>query len=196
MAQYPVPSGVDPIDFLLRENANLKSRVVALEGRRLSTWDRYGHAAVAAPAEGQHVVEPTTEKVWYFSNNEWHLLNAAVLFIKVYSDTQTVATGDGKFIFEVSEDMDGMNLIDVETYVTTASSSGNPTVQIRNVTQTADMLTTRCEIDANEKNSKDAATQAVIDTANDDVAWGDHIAIDVDVAGTSAMGLGVILTFS
>lgn len=119
----------------------------------------------------------------------------AVLFIKVFSDTQTVTTGDQKFEFEVSEDMDGMNLTRVESYVTTVSSSGKPTVQIRNRTQTADMLSTKVEIDASEFNSKDAATQVVIDTANDDVAWGDHIAIDVDVAGTGAMGLGVMLTF-
>jgi len=71
MAQYPVPSGADPIDFLLRENANLKSRVVALEGRRLSTWDRYDHAAVAAPVEGQHVIEASDESVWRYSNGEW-----------------------------------------------------------------------------------------------------------------------------
>jgi hypothetical protein len=118
-----------------------------------------------------------------------------VLFIKVFSDAQVVTTGDGKFIFEVSEDMNGMNLTKIETYVTTVSSSGKPTVQIRNVTQAADMLTTKCEIDASEKNSKDAATQPVISATNDDVAWGDHIAVDVDVAGTGAKGLGVILTF-
>ena len=120
---------------------------------------------------------------------------SGVLFIKVFSDTTIVTTGDGKFIFEVSRDMAGTNLVEIETYVTTVSSSGKPTVQIRNVTQAVDMLTTKCEIDASEKNSKDAATQAVIDLANDDVAWGDHIAIDVDVAGTGAKGLGVDLTF-
>lgn len=114
---------------------------------------------------------------------------------KVFSDAQTVTTGDGKFIHLIPEDTDGMNLAEIESYVTTVSSSGKPTVQIRNVTQAADMLTTKCEIDASEKNSKDAATQPVIDTANDDVVWGDHLAIDVDVAGTGAKGLGVILTF-
>lgn len=118
-----------------------------------------------------------------------------VLFIKVVSDFMTVTTGDGKFVFEVSEDMDAMDLVAIETYVTTVSTSGKPTVQIRNVTQTADMLSTKCEIDANEKNSRDAAVPAVIDTANDDVAWGDHLAVDVDVAGTGAKGLGVMLTF-
>ena len=35
----------------------------------------------------------------------------------------------------------------------------------------------------------------MINAANADVAWGDEIAIDVDAAGTGAMGLGVILDF-
>lgn len=91
--------------------------------------------------------------------------------------------------------MDGMDLTEIESYVTTASSSGAPTVQLRNTTTTADMLSTKCSIDANELNSKDAATQPVINTFNDGVSWGDHLSIDVDIAGTSATGLGVILTF-
>ena len=68
-------------------------------------------------------------------------------------------------------------------------------MQIRNITQTADMLTTKITIDASEFTSYTAATAPVIDTGNDDVATGDLIAIDVDVAGTGAKGLGVILTF-
>lgn len=118
-----------------------------------------------------------------------------VLFIKVFSDTQVVTTGDQKFEFEVSQDMDGMDLTLVESYVTTVSSSGKPTVQLRNRTQAVDMLTTKLSVDVSEFNSKDAAVQPVIDTANDDVVWGDHLAIDVDIAGTGAKGLGVMLTF-
>lgn len=119
----------------------------------------------------------------------------AVLFIKVFSDTQTVTTGDGKFIFEVSEDMDNGVLSRVEMYVTTTSGSGNPTAQIRNVTAAVDMLSTKVQVDAGDLNSKDSGTQPVINTANDDVTWGDHIAIDIDIAGSGAKGLGVMLTF-
>ena len=116
--------------------------------------------------------------------------------IKVIADFQTLATGDGQFIFAIPEDMDNMVLTTVAAYVTTVSSSGLPTVQIRNVTQTADMLSTKCSIDASEFTSYTATTAAVIDAANDDVATGDRIAVDVDVAGTGAKGLGVILGFS
>lgn len=124
---------------------------------------------------------------------------AAVLFIKVTGDRTTdpaLAIGDGQFIIPVSQDMGGMNLTRVEMAVTTVSTSGKPTVQLRNITQAVDMLTTKVEVDANEKNSKDAATQVVIDLANDDVAWGDHVAIDVDVAGTGTKGLTMMLTFA
>lgn len=115
--------------------------------------------------------------------------------IKVVSDTATVATGDGQFIFAIPSDLNGRSLTSAAAYVTTVSSSGLPTVQIRNVTQTADMLTTKVTIDVSEFTSYTAATPAVIDTANDDVATGDLIAIDVDVAGTGTKGLGVILGF-
>ena len=120
----------------------------------------------------------------------------AVLFIKLFSDTQTVTVGDSRFVFEISQDMDATNLTRVEAYVTTVSSSGIVQVQIRNVTEAADMLSTRVQVDASEFVSKTAGTAAVIDTANDDVAWGDLIACDVDAAGTGAKGLGVMLSFS
>ena len=58
------------------------------------------------------------------------------------------------------------------------------------------MLTTKLTIDASETTSYTAATAAVIDTAHDDVATGDLIAVDVDVAGTRRKGLGVVFTFS
>lgn len=115
--------------------------------------------------------------------------------IKVVSDEDTLTVGDGAFIFAIPADLDNYNLISAEAYVTTVSSSGLPTVQIRNVTQAVDMLTTRITIDVSEFTSYNATTPPVIDTANDDVATGDRIAIDVDGAGTGAMGLGVILVF-
>lgn len=122
-----------------------------------------------------------------------------VLFIKVFPDIgtgSTVTTGDGKFIFAVSDDMDGMDLVDADAYVSTVGS-GTVTVQIRNITQTADMLSTAITIDAGENTSYEATTQPVINTATDDVTVADMIAIDVDGAGGGdAKGLGVILEFA
>lgn len=115
--------------------------------------------------------------------------------IKVFSDEDAATTGDGKFKFAIPADLDGVKLTDAQAFVTTASSSGLVTVQIRNVTAAADMLTTRVTIDASEKTSYTAATPRVIDAAHATVAKADEISIDVDAAGTGAKGLGVILVF-
>lgn len=113
------------------------------------------------------------------------------------SDMSTaITTGDGKAGFMVPASMNGMNLIRAHAALLAAqSSSGTPTIQIRNATQTADMLSTRITIDINESTSHTAATAPVVDTANDDVATGDLIMVDVDVAGTGAKGLLVSLEF-
>lgn len=138
---------------------------------------------------GLYVYDPT---------NGWQLVadTQRIFEIKVLDDLTTLSTGDGKMIFCIPEAFDGLNLISAEAFVSTVSSSGTPTIQIRNVTQTADMLSTRITIDASDFTSYDATTPSVVDTANDDVATGDLIAVDIDVAGTGAKGLGVILVFA
>lgn len=113
-----------------------------------------------------------------------------------------ITTGDGKVYFRVPSVMNGYNLVAVAASLSTVSSSGIPTVQVRRsrwasaTTRTnADMLSTKLTIDASEFDSIDAAAAAVIDAANDDVNTGDHIYIDIDVAGTGAKGLFVELQF-
>jgi hypothetical protein len=106
-----------------------------------------------------------------------------------------ITTGDGKAYWRVPSTLNGMDLVAVAAAVTTVSSSGAPTVQVHNVTQAADMLSTAITIDASETDSATAATPAVIDTANDDVATGDMLRIDIDAAGTGAKGLMVELQF-
>jgi hypothetical protein len=113
--------------------------------------------------------------------------------IKIFDADTVTAAGDGATHFCIPSPYNGLNLIDADIYVTTPASLGAVTVQVRNVTQAADMLTTRMTIDTGETTSFTAAAPPVIDTANDDVATGDIIAIDVDVAGTGSKGLGVIL---
>lgn len=118
-----------------------------------------------------------------------------IIQLKIVDDATALTTGDGKLIFMIPVELNGMNLVDCEAFVTTVSSSGLPTIQIRNVTDSVDMLSTRITIDASEFTSLTATTAPVIDATHDDVATGDLIAIDVDVAGTGAKGLGVQLSF-
>lgn len=122
-------------------------------------------------------------------------LGGAELAIKVYGDSQTVAAGTGVFIFDVAEDMAGMALARIEIYVTTVSSAGLVQVQVANNTTSVNMLSTVASIDANEKNSKTAATPPVINPSNATVAWADELSINVTGAGTGAKGLGVLLKF-
>jgi hypothetical protein len=105
-----------------------------------------------------------------------------------------ITTGDGKAYFPIPALLNGANLTAANASLTTVSSSGDPLIQIHNLTQTADMLSTRITIQANELHSKDG-TPGVVDANNDDVATGDLIRVDVDTAGTGAKGLSIILRF-
>lgn len=115
--------------------------------------------------------------------------------IKVFDDATAATTGDGKVKFQLPVEFNGWNLVDVEAYVTGASSSGALTIQVRNITQAADILSTAITIDESELSSLTAATPPAINASEDDYTTGDQIAIDVDGAGTSAEGLGVLLTY-
>jgi hypothetical protein len=57
------------------------------------------------------------------------------------------------------------------------------------------MLSTKITIEPGEVNSKETvpANQPVVDFGQAALVWGDHIAIDVDAAGSGAKGLGVII---
>lgn len=182
---------------------------IRLATQDLLNWIVFKVTAVASPTGYRNIsvtfVDSSASSPFTDGEDIWLLFTpsgdggpgdaAAMYEIKVFADTQIVTTGDGAFEFLVPEELDGAILVGVEAFVTTVSSSGGLLVQINNETAAVDMLTTRIGIDVSELNSKDAATQPVIDTGNDDVAWGDHLRIDVDSAGTGAKGLGVILKF-
>lgn len=119
----------------------------------------------------------------------------AVYHFVVFEDTVPVVAGDSAFVFHIPADLDGLELGEVEINVETASSSGIVQVQLHNITDAVDMLSTRVQVDANELHSRTAATAAVVNAANAVVAHGDRIRVDVDAAGTGALGLDVVLRF-
>lgn len=121
-----------------------------------------------------------------------------IIGILVFDDATDVSTGDGAgdVFVRIPSVMNGWNLVAVAAQVQTAGTTGTTDIQIYNVTQTADMLSTVITIDSGETDSSTAATPAVIDTANDDVATADQIRIDVDAVSTTApKGLYVELQF-
>jgi len=114
----------------------------------------------------------------------------------IFEFTTSCSTGDGKFYFHVDSRLAGMDLVDVHAQVVTAGTTGTMDIQIANVTQAADMLSTKITIDSGETGSDTAATPAVIDTNNDDVAENDLLRVDIDVIHTTAAkGLIVTLGF-
>lgn len=113
---------------------------------------------------------------------------------------RSIVVGDDKHRLFITNDMDGMSLIDADASKLVSGGGGTVTVQVRNVTQGADMLSTRITIDPHEFTSYTAVVPPVIDAANDDVAVGDIIAVDVDDSGIGGSavgpkGLGVTLSF-
>lgn len=109
-----------------------------------------------------------------------------------------LSTGDGKGFIMIPSHLNGKNLSAVYAGVGTAPTDATLNVQIHNVTDAADMLSTVLSIDSTEKTSQTAATPAVIDTGADDVATGDILRVDIDQVGSTVAGsdLTVTLEFS
>lgn len=112
--------------------------------------------------------------------------------IQVTDGSGAITTGDGKAYVRIPSSLNGMNIVSVAASLTAPSTSGTPTIMIARGRQAAagtahafvDVLSTAITIDANEYDSKDATTAAVINTSNDDLATGDLIRVDVDGVGS------------
>lgn len=102
-----------------------------------------------------------------------------------------VSTGDAKFVFAIPADLDGCELHQCAAFVSVA---GAVTVQIRNITQTYDFLSTPITIAGGDFTSYEGTPPVITDDLV--VDKGDRIAIDVDAADGTAEGLGVILQFT
>jgi len=136
-------------------------------------------------------------------NADLNFLQIRSCSMEVVYATTALTTGDGKQYFVVPANLNGYELTACIAVVYAKSSSGTPTIQIARGRQAnpasaflfVDMLSTLITIDANEYSSEDATTAYVINTSNDDIATGDLIRVDVDVAGTATTGLYLTLTF-
>lgn len=153
-----------------------------------------GDPTVASPVDGD---------LWFTGDNlnfrhgttTRDLLTISVQLV-VVEFTASVSTGNGKFYFHVDDRVAGLNLKAVHAEVISAGTTGTTDIQIQNVTQAADMLSTVITIDSGETGSDTAATPAVIDTANDDVAENDLLRVDIDAVQTvPPQGLIVTLKF-
>ncbi len=109
-----------------------------------------------------------------------------------YVTDATVA--DGHAYIHIPADLNGYDLVEVHAEVITAGTTGVQTMQIANVTQAVDMLSTLLTIDTGETGSDTAAAPAVIySDGKEAVATNDVLRIDIDVIHTTA-AKGLIFT--
>jgi len=122
--------------------------------------------------------------------------NPEIIYIKALGETDTILVADGVLTFTVPSRLNGYVISRVDIACYTVSSSGVITVQLHNVTNNTDILSTKATIDINELTSYTAAAPSVIDTSYDDLVTGEQIRVDVDIAGTGSKGLDVIIEAS
>ena len=117
------------------------------------------------------------------------------LVIKCVADTIGPSVGNGITHVTIPSTLDGKNLLSAQAHVYTVGTGSTTTVQLHNLTDGQDMLSTAITIDASEKDSSTAATPSVVG-AYGGVSTADVIRIDVDVVATNTLGLEVRMVFN
>lgn len=114
------------------------------------------------------------------------------LSVYVVGATTDVSAGDGQYYFMLPEALNGMNLVRAIARVVTAGTTNATTIDIFNVTDSVDMLSSAISI----ASGGTLATAGTVNTLTDDVATNDLIRIDVtSVSTTKPKGLIVEMEF-
>ena len=116
-----------------------------------------------------------------------------VQIIAVAKATDLTVT-DGLAYFHVPAGLNGMDLVEVHAEVFTAPAGSTATFELSKNGASTQMLSTNITIDASETGSDSAATAAVIDTSNDNIATNDLIQINCTQVGSSTAGAGLLVT--
>jgi len=117
------------------------------------------------------------------------------LVVKCVADTIGPSVGNGITHVTIPSTLDGKSLQSAQAHVYTVGTGSTTTVQLHNLTDGQDMLSTPITIDASEKDSSTAATPSVTGAYNG-VSTADVIRIDVDVVATNTLGLEVRMVFN
>ena len=117
------------------------------------------------------------------------------LVIKCVADTIGPTVGNGITHVTIPSTFDDKNLQSAQAHVYTVGTGSTTTVQLHNLTDGQDMLSTAITIDASEKDSSTAATPSVVGNYSL-VSTADVIRIDVDVVATNTLGLEVRMVFN
>jgi len=117
------------------------------------------------------------------------------LVVKCVADTISPTVGNGITHVTIPSTLDGKNLQSAQAHVYTAGTGSLNTIQLHNLTDGQDMLSTAITIDSGEKDSSTAATPSVVGGYSA-VSTADVIRIDVDVVATNTLGLEVRMVFN
>ena len=134
-----------------------------------------------------------TKQALMLADSDLRTYGAQTFTISVFDSDVNVAIGNGKKAFCIPFCMNGLVLTDAVASVHDKGTTNTTDIQIRRRRNgsDADMLQTKITI-----GDEFYARDGVIDTANDDVATGDQIYIDVDaIHSTAPKGLSVTLVF-
>lgn len=187
---------VDTDEFYVNDggvSSKITSTVLGtyLQTRLASTFAAASHTHAAADITSGTMATArlgsgTASSSTFLRGDQTWATEPEVLVVAVGDETTAITTGLAKVTFRMPF---AMTLSSVRASLTTASSSGLPTINIKENGTT--ILSTKITIDATELTSTTAVTAPVIsDTA---LADDSQITIDIDVAGTGAAGLKVYL---
>jgi len=133
-----------------------------------------------------------------FDGTNWHVTHGdhvpRTVQLAVQDAQSAVQVNDGQAYFLIDKTLGSGVLVDAHAQVFTAGGSGNTEVQIHNLTQATDMLSTKIIVEAGELGSHLATAQPSIDSVYKQVNAYDILRIDVDTVSTSPEPLGLILT--
>ncbi len=133
-----------------------------------------------------------------FDGTNWNVVDGdhvpRTVQLAVQDAQSPVQINDGLAYFLIDKTLGGSILVDVHAQVFTPGGSGNTEIQIHNLTQTADMLSSKAIIETGDLGSHLATTLPIVDANYKQVNAYDILRIDVDAVGTSPEPLGLILT--
>lgn len=114
--------------------------------------------------------------------------------IQLSAEDEAPDSGDGLWHLPVEPDWAGTYLRSAEAFVRTAGS-GVTQIQLHNLGEAADLLTSRIEIDASENFSWDSTPRSEVDEDMEALELGDVIRVDMDAVGSGIEGLKLLLSF-
>ena len=150
-------------------------------------------------------VDSSTDKILFYDNSSETTKSVIMddvlsyvqrnLIVKCVNDSIAPTTGNGITHITIPSSLNGKKLQGAQAHVYTAGTGGTITnVQIHNLADAVDILSTPITIDLNEKDSSTAATPSVVGASNT-VSTADVLRIDVDAVATNTLGLELRIVF-